>query len=99
MFALFNVLICLAAMILGVILMKVSDGLGIFIDVLLGLYGLAVLIPGLAVSVRRLHDSGKSGWLILICLVPFVGGLIVLILMLLDSQPGANEYGPNPKGA
>jgi uncharacterized membrane protein YhaH (DUF805 family) len=99
MFALFNCLICFAAMILGLIFMKVSVGLGIFIYVLLGLYGLAVLLPGLAVSVRRLHDSSKSGWMILICLVPFVGSLIVFIFMLLDSTPGANLYGPNPKGA
>ena len=99
MFQLFNVLICFAALILGLILMKASVGLGIFFYVLLGLYGLAVLLPNLAVTVRRLHDSSKSGWLILVCLVPFVGGLIVIIMMLLDSTPGANLYGPNPKGA
>jgi uncharacterized membrane protein YhaH (DUF805 family) len=99
MFQLFNVLICFAALILGLILMKASAGLGIFFYVLLGLYGLAVLLPNLAVTVRRLHDSSKSGWLILVCLVPFVGGLIVIIMMLLDSTPGANLYGPNPKGA
>jgi uncharacterized membrane protein YhaH (DUF805 family) len=61
-------------------------------------YALAVLVPGLAVSVRRLHDIGKSGWFILICLIPLVGGVILLVLMCLDSTPGDNQYGPNPKG-
>jgi uncharacterized membrane protein YhaH (DUF805 family) len=77
-----------------------------FIEVLLGIpailssiYGLAVLIPSLAVCVRRLHDSGRSGWWILIGLLPLVGFIVLLIFMVLDSQPGDNQYGPNPKGA
>jgi uncharacterized membrane protein YhaH (DUF805 family) len=97
MFALFNILICFAALILGLIFMKASIGLGIFLYVLLVLYSLATLLPGLAVCVRRLHDTDKSGWMILLCLVPFIGGLIVLIFMLLDSTPGTNQYGTNPK--
>ena len=63
------------------------------------LYQLAVLVPGLAVSVRRMHDIGKSGWLLLLGLIPLIGVLILLYFMVLDSQPGNNEYGPNPKGA
>lgn len=58
---------------------------------------LAVLVPSLAVSVRRLHDTGRSGWWLLLNVVPF-GGLVVLIFSCLDSQPGDNQYGPNPKG-
>ena len=61
-------------------------------------YSLAVLIPGIAVSVRRLHDTNRSGWWLLIALVPFVGVIILLVFMFLDSQPGDNQYGPNPKG-
>jgi len=61
------------------------------------LYALAFFIPGLAVAVRRLHDIGKSGWLILIVLIPLIGAIWLLVLMLTDSTPGANEYGPNPK--
>src|SRR5580658_1547748 len=57
-------------------------------------FGLAFVY---AVSVRRLHDIGKSGWFILICLIPLVGGVILLVLMCLDSTPGDNQYGPNPK--
>ena len=56
-------------------------------------------LPGLAVCIRRLHDIGKSGWWVLISLVPCVGGIILLVFTLLDSQSGSNTYGPNPKGA
>lgn len=64
--------------------------------VLSGLYGLAVLIPHISVSVRRLHDTDRRGETLLIALIPFVG-LIVLVFMLLDSKAGANQYGTNPK--
>lgn len=61
-------------------------------------YVLALLIPGLAVSVRRLHDVGKSGWMILVVFIPFVGWLWLLALYCQNSQRGMNPYGPNPKG-
>jgi len=61
------------------------------------LYSLAVFIPGLAVTVRRLHDLGKNGWWYLIALVPFIGGIWLLILLATDGQPQENEYGANPK--
>ena len=51
----------------------------------------------LPLSVRRLHDTGKSGWFILLGLIPFVGGIILLIFFCMDSQPETNEYGPSPK--
>lgn len=60
---------------------------------------LAMLLPSLAVAVRRLHDIGRSGWWILIGLVPLIGGIVLLVFALMDSQPGANAYGPNPKEA
>ena len=62
-----------------------------------GLYGLALLIPGLAVSVRRLHDIGKSGWMLLIALIPLIGTIWLIILLATDSTPGNNQYGNNPK--
>lgn len=95
MFVLFNLIFFIAAMILDNVLGLTPGGLpyGLFYF----LYGLAVLIPGLAVVVRRLHDIGKSGWMILITLIPIVGGIWLLVLMMLDSSPGDNEYGPNPK--
>ncbi|WP_221088058.1 DUF805 domain-containing protein [Deinococcus aquaedulcis] len=69
---------------------------GIF-SLLYMVYSLAVLLPNLAVSVRRLHDTGKSGWWYLLNLIPF-GSIVVLVFMVLDSQPGSNKWGPNPKG-
>ena len=61
------------------------------------LYNLLILIPNLAVAVRRLHDIGKSGWMLLIGLIPLVGAIWLLILLLRDSEAGENKYGPNPK--
>jgi uncharacterized membrane protein YhaH (DUF805 family) len=61
------------------------------------IYSLAVLLPALAVGVRRLYDIGKSGWWLFISLIPLVGGFWLLVLALTDSQPGDNQYGPNPK--
>lgn len=66
-------------------------------SVVLGLYCLAQLLPAISVTVRRLHDTGKSGWWYWIALVPFVGGLLLLAFCCFDSQPGENAYGPNPK--
>ena len=64
--------------------------------ILTGIFLLVNFIPQLSASIRRLHDSGKSGWLILVGLLPF-GGLVLLIFYVLDSEPGDNDYGPNPK--
>ena len=61
------------------------------------LYGLATIVPHLAVSARRLHDHNKSGWLQLISLVPLIGGIIVLILMVLPGNDGENKHGPKPQ--
>ncbi|MAF28112.1 MAG: hypothetical protein CL820_13450 [Croceicoccus sp.] len=63
----------------------------------LGLYSLIVLIPSIAVQVRRFHDQDKSGWFVLINFVPYIGGLIVLVFMLLEGTRGPNKYGPDPK--
>ncbi|GHF49824.1 uncharacterized membrane protein YhaH (DUF805 family) [Deinococcus metalli] len=73
-------------------------GVTLIFGVLLLIYSLAVLVPSLAVSVRRLHDTGKSGWWYLITFVPFIGSLVLLVLMVLDSEPGSNKWGPSPKG-
>ncbi len=58
---------------------------------------LATVVPALAVLIRRLHDTGKSGWWALIGLVPFIGGIVLLVFTLLDSEAGANKYGESPK--
>lgn len=91
MFVLFNMIISFV--------LELVEGLFGGPGILYMIYGLAVLIPGLAVSVRRLHDVGKSGWFLFILLVPIVGAIWILILHCTDSLPGENQYGPNPKTA
>lgn len=73
-----------------------SYGLG-FLGILAVIYYLAALLPALAVLVRRLHDTGHSGWWWFIGIVPIVGEIVLLVFLVTDSQPGANQYGPNPK--
>ena len=63
------------------------------------LYSLVVLIPGIAVTVRRLHDTDRSAWWLLIGIVPLFGAIALLIYMVKDSNPGENQYGANPKTA
>jgi uncharacterized membrane protein YhaH (DUF805 family) len=64
-----------------------------------GLYGLFVLIPGIAVTVRRLHDSNRRGWWWWLWIIPVIGWIWLIVLLCLDSTPGPNRFGPNPKGA
>ncbi|WP_380163849.1 DUF805 domain-containing protein [Jannaschia sp. R86511] len=75
------------------------NALGTLIGAVIAIAAFAVFLPSLAVAVRRLHDTGRSGWWYLINLVPFVGPIVLLVFLLLDSEPGANRFGPNPKGA
>ena len=95
MFALFNMIFAIVAMILDNVLGIAMEGIGY--GPLYGLYVLAMFIPGLAVGVRRLHDVGKSGWMFLIVLIPFVGGIWLLVLLCTDSQLENNKWGQNPK--
>ncbi|RFU19502.1 DUF805 domain-containing protein [Geodermatophilus marinus] len=60
--------------------------------------GLGLLVPSLAAAVRRLHDTGRSGWWLLIGLIPF-GGIVVIVFLATEGQPGPNRYGPSPKHA
>ena len=69
----------------------------IIIGLLRTIYSLGVLLPSLAVNIRRLHDIGKSGWWCLIGIIPIVGSLILLYFLVQDSEPGANRFGRNPK--
>jgi uncharacterized membrane protein YhaH (DUF805 family) len=95
MFTLFNLIFLLVATILDNVF-GLTLGEQIY-GVLYFLYALVVLIPGLAVCVRRLHDVGKSGWMFLIILIPIIGSIWLLVLEVTDSMPGENQYGPNPK--
>jgi len=89
MFNLFSFLICIGLIIIESIIG--TPGL------LTMVYSLAILLPAIGVSIRRLHDIGKSGWWLLITFVPLIGAIVYLVFMLLDSKPDENEYGPNPK--
>lgn len=62
------------------------------------LVSLALLLPGLGVAARRLHDTGRSAWWLLLILAIVVGWIVLLVFYLQDSQEGSNQYGPNPKG-
>ena len=62
-----------------------------------GIGGLVLLLPTIAVTARRLHDTGRSGWLQLLMFIPIVGYVLIIIWTVQDSDPGTNEYGPNPK--
>lgn len=96
-FWMFTLISLIISLVLYVIDKRIMPGSGI--QVLYTLYSLAVLVPSLAVSVRRLHDTGRSGWWILINVIPILGQLVYLVFLLRDSQPAANQYGSNPRMA
>jgi uncharacterized membrane protein YhaH (DUF805 family) len=95
-FVLFNII---ASIVLAIVdtmtgTMSMTYGIG-----LLGcIYSLLVLIPSIAVGVRRLHDTDRSGWWLLLALVPFIGIIVLIVFFVMDSTPGDNRFGPNPKG-
>jgi uncharacterized membrane protein YhaH (DUF805 family) len=91
MFVLFNMLISLA---LQIVVGMISPEAML---VVVGLYSLAVIVPSIAVAVRRLHDVGKSGWWYFIALVPLIGSIWLLVLFVTDGNKGANEFGEDPK--
>jgi len=102
MFTLFNVIfIFILLLIMMVSIDRLSIGYGgamqYFGVILYYLYTLAVLIPSLAVCVRRLHDIGKSGWNLLLGLIPLIGGIILIVWYCQDSEAGENKWGANPK--
>ena len=66
-------------------------------SIIMILFYLAILIPAIAVQVRRFHDQDKSGWFVLLGFIPFVGGIIVLVFMCLEGTKGENRFGPDPK--
>ena len=96
-FALFNLIIYLAASVINCLIAGSSDTTSI-IGIIYLLYSLATILPSLAVSWRRLHDIGKSGAYILFILIPLVGWIFLLAWFVKDSDMGENRFGPNPKG-
>ena len=90
MFYLMNVIIALG---LGIITVVAMDGS----PILSTLYSLFIFLPALAVSIRRLHDIGKSGWWYLIVFVPLIGWIWLIVLLVTEGDSGENQYGPDPK--
>ena len=94
----------LFSLIVSLILSAIDALLGTFssstnVGLLGGIYGLAIIIPSIAVSVRRLHDIDRTGWWVLISLVPVIGTIVLLVSAVLDGTPGQNRFGPNPKAS
>lgn len=96
-FALFNIIISIVLAVIDGVTGSFSPEVGM--GLLGGIYTLAVLIPSIAVSVRRLHDTDRSGWWLLIALVPLIGAIVLLVFMVQDSKAGQNQHGANPKEA
>ena len=88
-FALANFLYCIVT---GLLSVKVPE-----VMYLVWIVSLALLVPSLAVCVRRLHDIGKSGWWYLVGFIPYIGVIILFVFFVKDSQPGENKWGANPK--
>ena len=94
-FVLFNIIISCVLSVIDVMTGTYNQVAGI--GLLSGIYALAVLIPAIAVSVRRLHDTDRSGWWLLIVLIPIVGAIVLIVFMCIDGTPGTNRFGPSPK--
>ena len=94
----------LFSMIISLVFVAIDIATGSFnqesgFGLLSGIYTLAVLIPTIAVGVRRLHDTNRTGWWMLLALVPLIGFIVLIVFFVIDSDPSANEYGENPKGS
>jgi uncharacterized membrane protein YhaH (DUF805 family) len=96
-FVLCNVIVSLVLSGLDALLGTFSSSANL--GLLSGIYALAIIIPTLAVSVRRLHDIDRTGWWVLIHLVPVIGSIVLLVFAVLDGTPGENRFGSNPKGS
>lgn len=95
-----TILLLMLALVMGGGLEGMAQGGGLFAGpmmILFALLWLAVIVPSIAVQVRRFHDQDKSGWFVLINLIPYIGGLIVLVFMFLEGTRGPNRFGPDPK--
>ena len=99
MFVLFNIIFAVVAMTFDNVLGTTFElyGQSVGYGWIYLLYCLAIILPGLAVCVRRLHDIGKSGWYYLIAFIPLIGFIVLIIWFCQNSQIGENKWGANPK--
>ena len=88
----------LFAFVVYVVVIAIDMIIGTY-PILVALAWLGLLLPGLGVAVRRLHDTDRSGWMILLGIIPIVGPIILLVYYVGEGTPGDNQYGPSPKGA
>jgi uncharacterized membrane protein YhaH (DUF805 family) len=97
-FFLMNLIIIFGVNIIAGILAGIIDAPVILMvaSILIVIYALAIFIPNLAVSVRRLHDTNRSGWNILLGLIPFIGSIVLLVFYAQESHPSPNKWGPVP---
>ena len=94
-FSLFNIIFSVAATILDYVS---GTGSVIFTPGIFSfIYLIGISIPSISVTVRRLHDIGKSGWMLMAAIIPIIGAIWLLVFFVTDSDPGENQYGPNPK--
>ena len=95
----FFLLVIIVAIVIGIIegVLGLNGAIGGVYGPLTAIFALAVIIPSLAVQVRRFHDQDKSGWFVLLGFIPLLGGLIVLVFMCLEGTAGPNQYGEDPK--
>ncbi|SFL83063.1 DUF805 domain-containing protein [Marinobacter zhejiangensis] len=91
MFALINIAIVIA--------LSVIEGILGIPGIISAIYGLALLVPSLAVGVRRLHDTGRTGWWLLLALIPLVGPIVLLVFFCMEGNSGSNDFGADPKAA
>lgn len=91
MYLLFNFIALIVAVVLDVVIGT--------LPIITAIYALAVVLPGLGVVIRRLHDTGRSGWWVLFGAIPLVGPITLLVFMCLEGNQGDNSYGPDPKYA
>ena len=94
MFALCNFIIFAGLGILGRF-----PGIGVLFTGISILYSLAILVPGIAVGIRRLHDTNRTGFFMLLCLIPLVGVIVLLLFCAQEGNAGENQYGADPKAA
>lgn len=95
MFCLFYIIFSIVATLLDYVTGTYNSDTGM--GILSAVFSLLMIIPSISVSVRRLHDTDRSGWWYLLVFLPLIGAIVLLIFFVLDSTPGENRFGPNPK--
>lgn len=97
LFVLAQLLIGVAITVVFTLLGFVAEFFAAIGSILSGLVSLALLLPGITLAIRRLHDVNKSGWFLLIALIPLIGAFVLLYFMVTPGDAGVNEYGEDPK--